>query len=255
MSNQPYGYFAQTLFSSRIFFCISDQTENVMSSPKRSRRGGSTNRTKKSAAFTNAAVLRKKTLSSDLSKAEYDILGPISIPEDLLSGRVAFPGSEKELHPLEALAQREALPRVTAHLDEVLANPETNTESRTVWHGKVHELASSIQNDFDQGHFGQISAERAFEQAASRHVRPDGRPFSANPETNTESRTVWHGKVHELASSIQNDFDQGHFGQISAERAFEQAASRHVRPDGRPFSAKSLRQSLRQLNNKLQGNV
>jgi hypothetical protein len=74
-------------------------------------------------------------------------------------------------------------------------------------------------------------------------------------ESKTDARMVWFGKVYEFAQFIKNAHDQGHFGNISPEKAFRQASEHYVQSDGKPFSTRSLRESLRQVDNKANGKV
>ena len=58
-------------------------------------------------------------------------------------------------------------------------------------------------------------------------------------------RKIWPGRVYQLAQAVKNQWDEGEFGEISLEQAFKREAERYVRPDGRSFNPRSLRESLR----------
>jgi hypothetical protein len=88
-----------------------------------------------------------------------------------------------------------------------------------------------------------VDAENALEEA---------RYGIASSEPGGE-RIKWFGRVYELAQSIKNDHDQGHLGTISLDKAFSQACVHYIQPDGKPFTARSLRESLRQIQDKALG--
>lgn len=57
---------------------------------------------------------------------------------------------------------------------------------------------------------------------------------------------IWKGPVYELARHIETIFRAGHLTANSSTDAFKRACKHYVQPDGSPFSAESLGQSLRQ---------
>jgi hypothetical protein len=76
--------------------------------------------------------------------------------------------------------------------------------------------------------------------------------FEIDQEPSSQ-RIKWFGKVWQLAESIKNDHDQGHLGGITLEKAFTQACDHYEKPDGESFTPRSLRESLRQREDKMHG--
>ena len=71
----------------------------------------------------------------------------------------------------------------------------------------------------------------------------------------TDTREIWRGRVWELAEKIKNDCQpEIDAGSITLNGAFKREASRYARPNGKGFTAESLRNSLNQQRNKQAGN-
>jgi hypothetical protein len=69
-----------------------------------------------------------------------------------------------------------------------------------------------------------------------------------------QARKVWHDSIVELACKVRDDWEASR--KVKAKTlnaALEQACARWVRPDGRQFSAKSLRELLRKRTSKING--
>jgi hypothetical protein len=66
---------------------------------------------------------------------------------------------------------------------------------------------------------------------------------------------IWQGKAYELACKVRDELgaDWTQPGKLTA--AFERACLRYVQKNGHPFTPKSLREGLRQWEDKLRGHT
>lgn len=97
-----------------------------------------------------------------------------------------------------------------------------------------------------------MESRRALKQQHAERAKLDGVTVSLTANANV--REVWRGKVYELAQQIEKDFEAGRIEARSLNAAFKIACQRYVRRNGRPFTAHSLRMSLRQFRDRQAGN-
>jgi len=108
-------------------------------------------------------------------------------------------------------------------------------------------LPVPIDPEFEERLLAEISQENL--RAALRDAL---HPTYTGPEK--PARPVWDGRVIELACKVRDDWEAS--PKVRAKTlnaALEQACSLWVRPDGRQFSAKSLRELLRKKAHKING--
>jgi hypothetical protein len=158
-------------------------------------------------------------------------------------------------HPL-VLGLRKKKPNSTTV--PVLTPAPTNapvTAPAPVWRGPdlTPDILSGKEPFPDSSVYAQPATEEDLEKITAEfdQAREDAE-FEIDQEPSAK-RIKWFGKVWQLAESIKNDHDQGHLGGISLEKAFAQACAHYEKPDGESFTPGSLRESLRQREDKMHG--
>jgi hypothetical protein len=69
----------------------------------------------------------------------------------------------------------------------------------------------------------------------------------------SEKCEVWPGKAYELARQVRDDLRKAGKSTNELTAAFEQACGRYVQRNGKRFTPKSLREGLRQWEDKIKG--
>jgi hypothetical protein len=88
-------------------------------------------------------------------------------------------------------------------------------------------------------------AERRRRQRELTHARELHDISQPSKPKDQHPREQWSGPVYALAQAIESRHRGGEFGELSLEKAFEWAANHYVQEIGKPFTARSLRESLR----------